>query len=259
VHPLARSPELPRPESPWPSRPDGLAGHTRVARVPVRGTRLPTPATEGPSGPRIPVRARADTDAGRVRMNAHARVLGLPRSDHLASIEPGRLQRRRRQRRVLPRDPEVNQHELASVRAGGSHVQLAVSLRTEMMRVCHATAAFGSRSLASGARWHSRPVGHRTRRAMEAPRALVRKRSSTWCACLGMRCRTLLIRSRGVATHRLSPRSTSNPRHFSWRSSRAQNFDRAVADPSHGSPRRNPPECSSHAQRAHAGTGSRDV
>jgi len=197
VHPLARSPELPRPESPWPSRPDGLAGHTRVARVPVRGTRLPTPATEGPSGPRIPVRARADTDAGRVRMNAHARVLGLPRSDHLASIEPGRLQRRRRQRRVLPRDPEVNQHELASVRAGGSHVQLAVSLRTEMMRVCHATAAFGSRSLASGARWHSRPVGHRTRRAMEAPRALVRKRSSTWCACLGMRCRTLLIRSRG--------------------------------------------------------------
>ena len=132
VHPLAWGAELRRPEGQWPNGPDGLAKNHRVARVPVRRALVPAPAAEGPSELRSPVPAGAGADARRVRMHAQARDLGLPRSEHLASVELGRQRRDHRQRRVLPRDPEVDRHELAGVRAGGGRVQLragAVSRR----------------------------------------------------------------------------------------------------------------------------------
>ncbi len=102
----------------------GSREHHTVARVPVRRALLPAPAAEGPSELRTPVLAGAGADARGVRMYAQARDLGVPRSEHLASIELGRQQRDHRQRRVLPRDPEVDRHELAGVRAGGGRVQL---------------------------------------------------------------------------------------------------------------------------------------
>lgn len=72
-----------------------------------------------------------------VRLYAQARDLGVPRSEHLASIELGRQQRDHWQRRVLPCDPELDRHGLAGVQASGGRVQLragAVSRRSRWRR-----------------------------------------------------------------------------------------------------------------------------
>ena len=100
-------PNFPDPKVSGQTDPDGLAEHLAVAGVPVRRALVPAPAAEGASGLRTPVPAGAGADARGVRMYAQARDLGVPRSEHLASIELGRQQRDHRQRGVLPRDPEA--------------------------------------------------------------------------------------------------------------------------------------------------------